>query len=146
MSWVRVWVHLVFTTKNRVPLFSSHTVREQLFNHIKQNAQSKDIWLECVNGYHDHIHCLISLGKDHTISNVAKLIKGESSFWINKEKLIQTKFIWQDDYWAVSVSESHLEVVRNYINTQEDHHQKKSFNEEVNEFMEKYGWVLVKSK
>jgi len=86
------------------------------------------------------------LGKDHTISNVAKLIKGESSFWINKEKLIQTKFIWQDDYWAVSVSESHLEVVRNYINTQEDHHQKKSFNEEVNEFMEKYGWVLVKSK
>jgi len=146
MSWVRVWIHLVITTKNREPFLNSHSIREQLFNHIKQNAETKEIWLDCVNGYHDHIHCLISIGKDQTISNVAKLIKGESSFWINKQKLISSKFEWQDDYWAVSVSESHLGAARKYINTQEDHHRKKSFTEEVNEFMEKYGWELVKSK
>jgi putative transposase len=140
MSWVRVWIHIVFSTKNREPYLKNHELREQLFNHLKHNAETKDIWLDCVNGYHDHIHCLISLGKDQTISNITKLLKGESSFWINKEKLTSSKFEWQYDYWVVGVSESHLEAVRNYINTQEDHHRKKSFTEEVNDFMEKYGW------
>jgi len=68
------------------------------------------------------------------------LIKGESSFWINKNKLTQNKFSWQDDYWAVSVSESHLQATRNYILSQEEHHRKKSFAQEIEEFMNKYGW------
>jgi len=59
-----------------------------------------------------------------------QLIKGESSFWINKNKLTQSKFEWQDEYFAVAVSESMLENVRNYIRNQEDHHKKKTFNQE----------------
>lgn len=145
MSWVRIWVHIVFSTKERAPFLSSHELRTILLEHIKQNAKEKDIWIDCVNGYQDHVHCLISLGKDQTISNVAKLIKGESSFWINKQKIIPHKFAWQDDYWAVGVSESHIDAVRNYINSQEEHHKKKTFTEEVNEFMEKYGWELIRN-
>lgn len=83
---------------------------------------------------------MIPIGKDQSISKVAQLIKGESSFWINKNKLTDQKFSWQDDYWAVSVSESHLESVRNYIKQQEEHHKVKPFSEEVDDFMKKYGW------
>ncbi len=137
---------MFFSTKNREPFLNSHEIRTRLFEHIKQNAKDKDIWIDCVNGYHDHAHSLISLGKDQTISNVTKLIKGESSFWINQQKLILHKFSWQDDYWAVGVSESHLESVRKYIKNQEEHHQKRAFTEEVNEFMEKYGWALINEK
>ncbi|AFH49633.1 Hypothetical protein IALB_1927 [Ignavibacterium album JCM 16511] len=146
MSWVRIWVHLVFSTKNREPYLNSKEIRQKVFQHIKDNAKLKGIWLDCINGYQDHIHCLISVNKDQTISTIAQLIKGESSFWINKNKLTKTKFIWQDDYWAVSVSESHIESVREYISKQEEHHKVKTFTEEVDEFMKKYGWKFVQHK
>ena len=146
MSWVRVYIHMVFSTKDREPLLNSKELCRQVFQHIKKNADEKDIWLDCVNGWHEHAHCLISLGKEQSISKVAQLIKGESSFWINRNKLIEKKFEWQDDYWAVGVSESHLQSVRNYIYCQEDHHTNKTFTDEVNEFMEKYGWSFIKGK
>lgn len=142
MSWVRIWVHLVFTTKNREPLLNKQ-IRDEVFNHIQQNAKEKEIWLESINGYSEHVHCLISLNKDQSISKVVQLIKGESSFWINKNKIVKEKFLWQDDYWAVSVSESHIEFIKNYIHNQIEHHRKKSFTEEVAEFMKKYGWNYV---
>lgn len=135
MSWVRIWVHLVFSTKEREPFLDHSELREKVFRHIKTNAAEKEIWLDCVNGYQDHVHCLISLTKDQSISKIAQLIKGESSFWINKNNLTEAKFVWQDDYWAVSVSENHLEQVRKYICAQEEHHSKESFTTEVEEFM-----------
>ena len=98
MSWVRVWIHLVFSTKNREALLNTKKLKFQVFQHIKKNAEEKNIWLDCVNGYDDHAHCLVSLGKDQTISKVAQLIKGESSFWINQNQLTENKFFWQDDY------------------------------------------------
>lgn len=142
MSWVRVWIHIVFSTKNKVP-FLQQNIRKQVFQHIKQNAEEKDIWLDSVNGYVDHVHCLISLNKDQTLSKVVQLIKGESSFWINKNNLCKDKFTWQDDYWAVSVSESHVKRVRTYILNQEEHHRKTTFAEEVESFMKKYGWQYI---
>ena len=139
MSWVRIWIHLVFCTKNRIPFLHTKEIRQTMFQHIKTNAQTKNIWLDCINGYCEYAHCLISLGKEQNISKVAQLIKGESSFWINQIGLLKHKFNWQDDYWAVSVSESHLEAVRRYIHSQEEHHSKVFFKEEIDEFMEKYG-------
>ncbi len=140
MSWVSVYLHMVFSTKNREPFLNSKELRKQVFQHIKKNAEEKGIWIDCVNGYQDHAHCLISLGREQTISKVAQLIKGESSFWINKINLTEKKFEWQDDYWAVGVSESHLASVRNYIHNQEEHHSKKSFDVELKSFTKKYGW------
>ncbi|MFZ4521957.1 MAG: transposase [Bacteroidales bacterium] len=143
MSWVRIWVHLVFSTKNREPFLYSVDLRKQFFQHIKKNAEEKQIWLDCINGYAEHAHCLVSLGKDQPVSKVVQLIKGESSFWINNTKLIKDKFAWQDDYWAVGISESHLDKVRHYIHNQEKHHGSKTFSEELTEFMDKYGWKFV---
>jgi len=100
--------------------------------------------LEEVNGHQEHMHCLISLNKTQSISETSQLVKGESSFWINKNKLTRNKFSWQDDYWAVGTSESHVESVKKYIKRQELHHQKRTLTEEVNEFMQKYGWEFIK--
>jgi putative transposase len=143
MSWVRIWIHIVFTTKNRASLL--HTdIRTEIFNHIKQNAIEKNIWVDCVNGFSEHVHILFSLNKDQALSNVVQLVKGESSYWINKNRIISEKFSWQDDYWAVGVSESHVNSVRNYIHNQAEHHKKISYAEEIEEFMKKYGWEYVK--
>jgi putative transposase len=145
VSWVRIWVHLVFSTKNREPFLNSAELRKQFFQHIKKNAEEKKIWLDCISGYADHAHCLISLGKDQSISKVSQLIKGESSFWINENELTMNQFIWQDDYWAVGVSEGHLDKVRRYIHRQEQHHGKIEFSEEVSELMERYGWTFIRN-
>lgn len=117
-----------------------------MFEHIAENAKKKDIWMDSIGGYTDHVHCLISLGRNQRISEIAQLIKGESSFWINKSEVLKTKFQWQDDYWAVSVSESHLKSVRNYIRNQEEHHKQKTFSKEIEDFMEKYSWDSLKDK
>lgn len=144
MSWVRIWVHLVFSTKNRFPYLDSKELRFKVFDYIKQKSEEQAIWLDCVNGYQEHAHCLISLGKVQSISQVAQLIKGGSAFWINNNKLTEGKFIWQDDYWAVSVGESHVQAVRNYIHKQEEHHRSFSFNKEIDTFSNKYGFELIK--
>jgi putative transposase len=123
---------MVLATKDREPLLTKN-IRYDLHRHIAKNCQDKKIFLQAINGYDEHIHCLISLGRDQSIAKVAQLIKGESSHWINDQNIIEGKFYWQDDYFAVSVSESHIERVIQYIKNQEAHHAKKSFAEEAEE-------------
>nr|WP_228434721.1 transposase [Chryseobacterium defluvii] len=96
--------------------------------------------MDMVNGYSDHCHCLVSLGSNQNIEKIVQLLKGESSYWINKNQLTKEKFSWQDEYFAVSVSESMVESVRNYIKNQEKHHHKKNFAEKYQEFIEKYNF------
>ena len=67
-----------------------------------------------------------------------QLIKGESSFWINKNRLVKTRFEWQDEYFAVSVSELLITGVRKYIANQEEHHRRKSFDDEFEGFMQRF--------
>ena len=105
-----------------------------------ENAETKEIHIDFIGGYVDHVHCLISLGTDQTIKAIMQLIKGESSFWINKNNLCKTKFGWQDEYFAVSVSEANTASVRRYIAKQEEHHKKKSFDEEFRGFMKRAGF------
>ncbi len=86
----------------------------------------------------------ISFNAEQTIAKTVQLIKGESSYWINKNNLCTEKFEWQDDYFAVSVSESGVDAVRKYIKNQEQHHSKKTFQQEYDEFIEKYGFKIMK--
>lgn len=112
----------------------------KVWKHIKENATAKGIFVDVVNGYSDHCHCLISLGSNQNIEKVVQLIKGESSYWINKNNLTAEKFSWQDEYFAVSVSESMIKNVRNYIINQEIHHLQKTFTEEYDVFMKNYNF------
>jgi REP element-mobilizing transposase RayT len=149
MPFVKVYIHFVWSTKDREAQLVTNESREALWKHIRENAKKKGIFIDFINGYKDHCHCLISLGVDQTIQTVMQLIKGESSFWINKNKNIYNtfggnKFEWQDEYFAVSVSESMLDKVREYIKNQEEHHRHRSFQEEYDEFISKYGFRKFK--
>ncbi|HEX9828859.1 MAG TPA: IS200/IS605 family transposase [Bacteroidota bacterium] len=137
MPYTRIWIHLIWSTKNREAILKKE-LRETIFQHITANAKEKRIYLDCINGYVDHVHTLIGLKADQSIAKVAQLLKGESSHWVNEEKLTPKKFEWQDEYIAVSVSESAIDKVRVYIGGQEEHHRKKSFSEEYQEFVIKY--------
>jgi len=113
-------------------------LKQILLQHIKENARLKNIFIDTLNCVQDHIHLLISLGREQTISKIVMLIKGESSNWVNKNKLLKGRFEWQDEYIAVSVSESQVDKVREYIKNQEEHHRIKTFEEEYNLFLKKY--------
>lgn len=139
MPYLKIYIHFVWCTKNRFPYLNTLESRQLVWKHIKENANKKEIYIDFVNGYDDHCHCLIALGVDQSINKVMQLIKGESSYWINKNNhlfpnLKNKKFEWQNEYYAISVSESILNRVRNYIKNQEEHHKKKSFKKECHEF------------
>ncbi|MEJ2594297.1 MAG: IS200/IS605 family transposase [bacterium] len=132
MGYVKIWIHAVWITKNREHYLVS-SIRRKVFDHIKTNAGKKGIYIDYINGYVDHIHSLISLNADQNIAEIMQTIKGESSRWINKNKLLKEKFGWQKDYYAASISKSHLERVRGYIRNQEIHHSSQTLGEEIGE-------------
>ena len=146
MPFVKVYIHFVWSTKNRFPFLNSVELRQQVWKHIRENAKSKGVFIDFINGYADHCHCLVSLGVDQSIQKVMQLIKGESSYWINKNQLTAQKFVWQDEYYAVSVSDSMIGNVREYIKNQEEHHKKKTFQQEYDGFILEYGFALHKDE
>ena len=118
----------------------SKSNKDDLCMHIRENAQNKGIHLLNINGWKDHLHAFISLTTSQNVETVINLIKGESSYWANRNLLWPEKFGWQDDYFAVTVSQSHYEVINNYIDRQEVHHQFKTFADEYEEFMRAYNF------
>ena len=140
MAFVKIWIHAVWGTKNREPVLEKG-ILESVCNHIKENGRLKGLFIECVNGYSDHVHCLMLLNADTSISKQMQLIKGESSFWINKNKIIKGRFEWADEYFASSVSEDKLDIARAYILNQQEHHKKVTFKDEYEKFLKHFGFV-----
>ena len=140
MPYAKVYIHFVWTTKDKIPFLNTLDLRKKLWNHIKENAKTKGIFVDTVGGYQEHCHCLVSLGIEQSMSKVMQLLKGESSHWMNKYQLSKHNFGWQDEYFAVSISESLVDKVRTYIDYQEQHHLKKTFQNEYEEMMDQYGF------
>ncbi len=138
MPFVKVMIHTVWGTKCHKPFFTGD-VKPLVIQHIKENARTKEIYIDTLNGHADHLHCLFGLNADMSLAKAIQLMKGEVSFWINKQKITQSNFEWGDEYFAVSVSESGLAKVRAYIQNQEDHHKKITFAEEYGQFLKAYG-------
>ena len=88
----------------------------------------------------DHVHCLFLLSAQKSISEVIKQVKGSTSHWVNEQNIISEKFAWQTGYAAYSVSESQLEKVYQYILNQKEHHKKKNFIQEYDEFIKLHGF------
>jgi len=128
MPKISVWIHLIWSTKYRNKTLTKE-LRELVFRHIRENAHQKNIRLECIGGAVDHVHVLVRPRPDQSIARLAQMIKGESSHWVNEQKLTRLRFEWQDEYMAVSVSPYDLPRVRSYIRNQEEHHRSKSFAE-----------------
>lgn len=137
-SLTKIWIHAVWATKERIPMINS-SIENQLHNYIKDQLKEMGCPVSIINGMPDHIHCLFLLKNDKSIADVIKQIKGSSSHFINQNELTQEKFSWQTGYGAFSVSESVVDKVFHYIKNQKEHHSKKSFQQEYDEFLKLNG-------
>ena len=89
MNGVRVWIHLVFSTKKKRTIFKLQSIKRKSFSAQKRKSNSKNFRFDSINGDQEQLRCLISLNKDQSLSKTAQLIKGKSSFWINQNHLIK---------------------------------------------------------
>jgi putative transposase len=137
MSFTNILIHAVWATKDGKDYLSGEN-KNLLCAHITEYAKTKDIHLININGCKNHLHCFISMSAAQNVATLMNLIKGESSYWANKHLKFAEKFGWQDEYYAASVSRSHFNVVNDYINNQEEHHRKKTFQQEYEEFIRDY--------
>lgn len=137
-SLTKVWIHGVWSTKDRTALLKKG-FRSKVLQHIQEKFDEINCPAQIVNGTSDHIHALFVLNSDKCVAEVIKMVKGESSHWINQHDFLKIKFAWQVGYCGLSVSESRLKQVEMYIRNQEEHHRKMTFQEEYNFFLEKCG-------
>ncbi|MEX1002847.1 MAG: IS200/IS605 family transposase [Crocinitomicaceae bacterium] len=136
-SFNKIWIHAIWATKERKPLISG-AIEKKVYDFVSAQLREQGCPVRIINGMPDHIHCLFLLSPQKSIAEVIKQIKGSSSHYINQNNLIEKKFAWQTGYAAYSVSESVVEKVFLYINNQKQHHQKKNFAQEHDEFLKLY--------
>ena len=129
-SYSALWVHLIWSTKNREPILSP-LLKQEVYQVINNIANDHEIYLDCINGVEDHVHLLVRLRTDQSVADIAKIIKGNS--WDHFKDDPDKYVTWQDGFAAFSVSPSHLKRVRSYIYNQEKHHREKSFGDELKE-------------
>lgn len=145
MPYTKVLIHFVWSTKNRQRIIHKN-LKPGLISHIKEYSKEKNIYIDTISAVEEHVHALISMNIDMSISKHMQLIKGESSHWINENNLLKYRFEWAEEYFAVSVSESLAQKVRDYIKNQEEHHKIKTFDEEYKDFIKKYGFNMLGTK
>ena len=137
-SYSRCWLHLIWATLNRErSLNKSAAVRLSGFLH--EYSQSKDIYMKINYVNAEHVHALVDLPTEYSIEETVKLLKGASSHWVNENRIVRAKFHWGRGYGAFSVSHSNVDAVSKYIANQEEHHRRKTFAEEYEEFVRIYG-------
>lgn len=139
-SLSQLYVHLTFGTKNRYP-FINMKCENQLHAYIAGTLKVYDSPAIIVNSVPDHIHILFRLSKNYALAKIVEEVKKESSKWMKKIVGGNKKFSWQIGYGAFSVSGSKVEVVRKYIERQKDHHAKKSYRNEIEEFIKRYDMI-----
>ena len=136
-TFSQIYVHLVFSVKGRQNVIHK-TWREELFKYVSGIINGRDQKLFAIGGMPDHIHILISLRPNYMVSELVNSVKTNSSKWINSRGFVKGKFSWQEGYGAFSYGQSQLDHVIQYINNQEQHHQRKSFKEEYIELLQRF--------
>ncbi len=144
-SYLNIWVHFIWATKYRRNLIDKD-LKYKLYDHIRLNAKEQGIYVDHINGTKNHIHILVSLKGEQSVSKVAQLIKGESSHWVNSNKLLDKRFEWQNEFIAISVSESIVPKIRSYIRNQEKHHAKRPYRDEYRIIMNKFKFDKFEAK
>lgn len=135
-TFLSLHYHIVFSTKERRP-FIKPAWRAQLHEYLGGTIRGLGGVPEIVGGVEDHVHLLVALRATHCLSDFMQELKKASSVWAAEKH--ESDFRWQDGYAAFTVSWSHVEPVRHYIATQEDHHRKTDFVFELKQLLEKNG-------
>jgi REP-associated tyrosine transposase len=129
-TFTNLLYHIVFSTKDRIPMIQAD-VRERLYEYMGGIIRGEGGVLLEIGGVPDHVHLLAKLKADTAIADLLRVLKSNSSGWVNDEHLIQGRFAWQTGYAAFSVSESQVGKIRQYLRNQESHHAKVSFKDEL---------------
>ena len=136
-SIVKMYAHIVFSTKNREHLIHPE-IENDLLGYVHGIIENNDAKLIIANGTTDHIHLLVALPKKIDIPELIGDIKRDSSAWVKKQNSQFNNFYWQRGYGAFSVGQLEIEVVKNYIANQKEHHKTKDFKTEYRGFLKKY--------
>lgn len=136
-SLAKVYLHAVFSTKNREPVLTD-AWRDELFAVLGGTANNLGCQSLIVGGVADHVHMLFQLGRTISIADAVGKIKSTSSLWVNQTRGLAAPFHWQGGYAAFSVSQSNVEAVRGYIRRQPEHHAKHSFQDELRDWLRRY--------
>lgn len=137
-SITKIWIHGIFSTKDRIPLINEE-LEIILYKHIQVSLIKQfHCYVKAINGTEDHLHLLFLLNHNYSVQEIFHYIKGESSHWVNQNNFSKIKFAWQIGYGAFSIGESGVNEVEKYIHNQKIHHRVKTFTEEYNAFIRKY--------
>jgi putative transposase len=136
-TYTQLHIHCVFAVKYRAAIIQP-AWEERLHQYITGIVQNNGHKMLAINSVPDHVHLLIGLNPNQSISEIMRLIKGDSSAFINKQKLAVGRFQWQEGYGAFSNSHSQIDAVIKYIANQKQHHSKKTFKEEYIDLLKAY--------
>jgi REP element-mobilizing transposase RayT len=138
-SLARLWTHLIFSTKNRYPFLTDKVLRAEMHAYLAEVLRNHDCETLIVGGVEDHTHSLFALSRTLPIASVVKEVKRTSSAWVKEAWPKVARFHWQGGYAAFSVSQSNLAGVIRYIENQEEHHKRVTFQDEYRTFLKAYG-------
>lgn len=137
-TYTNLLYHIVFSTKNRIPLINDD-IREEIYRYVGGIIRAEGgVQLE-IGGMSDHVHILAKFKAAVSVSEMLAKIKANSSKWVNETKEGSHKFGWQEGYAAFSVSESQVPSITEYIRHQVEHHLKQAFQEEFVALLERHG-------
>jgi REP element-mobilizing transposase RayT len=137
-SLSQIYVHIIFSTKNRKPFLQDIPSRQRLHKFLAKTCNTLDSPCLEAGGVEDHVHLLCRLSKSSSVSDLIKELKRSSSVWVKTELAGLDEFYWQSGYGAFSISPSHVEALQRYIINQEKHHRRESFQDEFRRLLRKY--------
>jgi putative transposase len=136
-TYTQIHIQAIFAVKFRDSLID-HSWKERLHKYITGIVQNNGHKMLSINSMPDHLHLLFGFRPNQSISDLMRLVKCDSSEWINKQKLTKNKFRWQDGYGAFSYARSQVKAVINYVENQESHHKKITFLQEYIVFLKRF--------
>lgn len=138
-SLAQIYLHLIFSTKNRAPFLKERELRERAQAYLAGICRNHDSPSIIVGGVEDHVHILCRMSKNIAPKDLIREVKSDSSAWIKVQQTSLANFYWQGGYGAFSVSPGHVDQLREYIADQENHHRTETFQEEFRRICQKYG-------
>jgi REP element-mobilizing transposase RayT len=137
-SLAKVYLHVIFSTKHRVPALADEW-RDELFHVLGGTTNNLGCQSLIIGGVVDHVHLLFQLGRTITIADAVGKIKSTSSLWVQQTRQLEIPFSRQGGYGAFSVDRTNVETVRDYIRRQQEHHANQSFQDEFREYLWLHG-------
>ena len=138
-SLTRIYLHIIFSTKQRQPYLKDKELRERTFGYLAGTCKNLKSPAVITGGLEDHIHILCRLSKTISVADLIRELKRHSSKWIKTKAKNLSMFQWQLGYGTFSVSPSHVEALKKYIANQKEHHRQETFQDEFRRICKKYG-------